>query len=346
MDVTLADPGLANFIARQAPGTLSFTQAWLNIILQPYGYKTIPLITTNKSGNVSGFLPLCAMQSVLTGRRLVSVPFSDECPFLAEDETSASTLVDQAIELAREQKAKYLELRTGINEVLAQRTDLVESNLYVRWIVPLSTPEMNWKALRKNVQQKVNKSKRLGVQVRVARSREEIEHYYRLHLLTRSKKHGMPSQPRRFFYSLWDAFASNEKMQLLLAEHQGTVIASVILLAFGSSMRYAYSASDDRYLNLAPNNLLTWTAITMGCEQGYQTLDLGRTARDNEGLMEYKRHWGALEEPLPYYYYPNIAGLASTSENSWKYRLLTSCWKKLPLPVTSALGGHLYKHLG
>ncbi len=82
------------------------------------------------------------------------------------------------------------------------------------------------------------------------------------------------------------------------------------------------------------------------CTHGYQTLDLGRTACDNEGLMEFKRRWGAIKEPLPYYYYPQTAGLASTSERSWKYRLLTSCWRKLPLHVAEPLGSFLYKHLG
>jgi hypothetical protein len=51
-------------------------------------------------------------------------------------------------------------------------------------------------------------------------------------------------------------------------------------------------------------------------------------------------------EPLPYYYYPRTAGLAATSERSWKYRLLTGCWRRLPLQVAAPLGGSLYKHLG
>jgi hypothetical protein len=89
-----------------------------------------------------------------------------------------------------------------------------------------------------------------------------------------------------------------------------------------------------------------WTAIEWGGTHGYETLDLGRTACDNEGLMEYKRRWGAIKELLPYYYYPHITGLTATSESSWKFRMLTTCWKQLPLPVAASLGGYLYKHLG
>ena len=347
IDVSLADPGLASFIEQQAPGTLFYTQTWLNTVPRLYGYEVIPLISKGREGNITGFLPLCLVRSPLTGRRLVSLPFSDQCPLLVEDDVSANALVDQAIELAGQERVKYLELRAGINAALAKRSDLATGNLYVRWLMPLSADvEKVWAAVRKPVQHQVKKSRKMGVQVRVAERRDEVEQYYRLHLQTRTKKHGMPSQPRRYFYNLWDSLATNRSMQLLLAEYQGMVIAGMVLLTAGSTIHYAYGASDDRYLSLAPNNLLMWTALEMGCEQGFQTFDMGRTARDNEGLMEYKRRWGALEEPLPYYYYPHSAGLASTSESSWKYRILTSNWKRLPLGLADVLGGYLYRHLG
>ena len=342
-----AHPDWRTFIEQQTKDSFYYNQAWLDLITELYGYSVVPLTTTNAAGEITGFLPLCSMYSPITGRRLVSLPFSDLCPLLAVDDASANALIDQAIRFAQQQKAKYLELRTGINEVLAKRPDLVEGQLYVRWLMPLAAdPDVVWSSVRKPVQNQVKKSQKLGTQVRLAQQREDVAHYYRLHLQTRCKKHGMPAQPRRYFYKLWDAFAASGAMQLLLAEYQGMVIAGMILLASGTTIRYAYGASDERYLHLAPNNLLMWTAIKLGCTQGYQTFDMGRTACDNEGLMEFKRRWGAIKGPLPYYYYPHMAGLASTAESSWKFRLLTSCWRRLPLQVTGPLGCHLYKHLG
>jgi FemAB-related protein (PEP-CTERM system-associated) len=344
---SLADSNLNTFIEKHTRSSLFYSQAWLDLITQIYGYTFISLTTTNTVGQISGFLPLFAIHSPFTGRRLVSLPFSDFCPLLAEDEASADGLVDQAIQLTHEQKASYLELRTGSNALLARRRDLAEGNLYVRWLLPLGAdPESVWSGLRKPAKHQVKKSQKLGVQVRLAQLREDMSHYYRLHLQTRCKKHGMPAQPQSYFFALWDNFAKSGVMQLLLAEYQGTVIGGMILLASGTTISYAYGASDEHYLNLAPNNLLMWTAIKLGCTQGYQTLDMGRTACDNQGLMEFKRRWGAIKEPLPYYYYPQMDGLASTSENSWKFRLLTTCWKKLPLAVAGSLGGYLYKHLG
>jgi CelD/BcsL family acetyltransferase involved in cellulose biosynthesis len=334
-------------LEHQAKDSIYYNQAWLELFTQLYGYKIIPITTRNAVGQITGYLPVCSMHSPITGRRLVALPFSDYCPLLAVDDASTNDLIDQAVRLAQEQKAKYLELRTGVNDVLAKRSDLVEGNLYVRWLLPLTAdPDAIWSQLRKPVQHQIKKSRKLGVQLHVAQSVEDMAHYYRLHLQNRSKKQGMPAQPRRFFFELWDAFAANDALQLLLAEYQGHIIAGMILLASGTTVRYAYGASDERYLQLAPNNLLMWTAIMWGCMKGYQTLDLGRTACDNHGLMEFKRRWGAVKEPLPYYYYPNIAGLAATPESSRKFRLLTTCWKLLPLRTAGALGGYLYKHLG
>ncbi len=343
----LARASYSATLEKQLHENFYYQQSWFDLLANVYGYTVVPLSTTDQDGTITGFLPLCSISSPITGRRLVSLPFSDYCPLLAADEASANALANQAVDLARRQKAKYLELRTGCCDALARRADLVEEDLYVRWLISLPTDsEMLWSGLRKPIQRQVKKSQKLGVQVREARDRQDVAHYYRLHLQTRSKKHGMPAQPQRYFYRLWDTFASSGSMRLLLAEHEGVVSAGMILLASGTTIRYAYGASDERYLRLAPNDLLMWSAIQLGCDQGYRTFDLGRTARDNEGLMEFKRRWGATQEPLPYYYFPRVEGLASTSEQSLKYRVLTSCWKKLPLPVAGSLGGYLYRHMG
>ena len=334
-------------LEEQARNMFYYDARWLKLLTTFYGYQIIPLTTTNADGQVTGFLPLCFIKSPLTGRRLVSLPFSDYCPLLANDEASAAQLIEQALHIAQEKNVKYLELRSGVNEVLEKRSDFSANNLYVNWVLPLSTSsEEAWSSLRKPVQHQIKKSQKAGVQVRTAQKREDMDIYYRLHLTTRTKKHGMPAQARNYFLALWDTFAESGTMRLLLAESEGTPIAGIILFVAGSTLHYAYGASDENYLKLAPNNLLFWEAISWGSTNGYKSLDLGRTACNNAGLMEFKRRWGAIQEPMPYYYYPQAAGLASTSESSWKYRMLTNSWRKLPLSVAGPLGRYVYKHLG
>ncbi len=338
---------LNEFIEQRAVEPIYYQQPWHDLVTSLYGYRIIPLITRDSIGRITGYLPLCLIESFLTGRRLVSFPFVDRSPLLAVDADSANDLITQAVDVAQEQKVKYLELRTGHHDAMSERTDLEAENLYVGWSIPLaSDPGLIWKGLQKQVQQKIKKAKKLGVQIEIATRREEVMDFYSLHLKTRTAKHGMPTQPKDFFYALWDTFAARGALQVLLAKHDNVPIGGVVLMLSGDTVKVAYTASDQRYLHLAPNNLLWWEAITWSSNNGYKTIDLGRTARDNSGLMEYKRHWGAVQEDLPYFYYPHVAGLASTSENSWKYRYYTTCWQKLPLSVSGPLGGYLYRHLG
>ncbi len=323
-------------------------ERWLDLIQTVYGYRVIRLKLTGANGRPPGFLPVCTLSSPLTGRRVVSLPFSDICPLpVASSGDSANQLLDDVLEVGRQHRAGYVELRTGVSPVLSGRSDFVDAQLYVRWRLSLEGGENSiWRSVQKPAQRQVRKSRKLGVTIRYAESSGDVILYHRLHVGTRTGKHGMPAQPRKFFVGLWDRFASDGTVQVLLAEHDGITIAGMVLFASGDTVRYAYGASIERYLHLAPNDLLMWESISWAIAHGYRFFDMGRTARDNHGLMEFKRKWGAFAEPLPYYYSPRVAGLASTSEHSRKYHLLTACWKQLPLPVASALGGVVYKHLG
>lgn len=322
-------------------------ERWLNLIQTVYGFTVTRLEVRGADGALRGLLPVCVLKSPLTGRRVVSLPFSDVCDIVAADTATAHQLLDQAIALGRTHRARYVELRAGVSSVLAERDDFVATDNYVSWRLALGTGEEHiWSGVQKPVQRQVRKSRKLGVTIRFAQQREDMDMYHRLHVGTRTGKHGMPAQPRTFFRGLWDRFSDDGTLQVLFAEHEGRTIAGMVLFAAGDTVRYAYGASEEQSLHLAPNNLLMWEAITWAAGKGFQVFDMGRTACDNEGLMEYKRKWGATAEPLPYFYSPRVAGLASTSEHSRKYQMLTACWKRLPLPVASTLGGILYKHLG
>jgi FemAB-related protein (PEP-CTERM system-associated) len=320
---------------------------WLDLIQAVYGFAVTRLEVRGSDGVLRGQLPVCALSSPLTGRRVVSLPFSDLCNLVAADDATAHQLLDQAVELGQKHRARYVELRTGPSTLLDERPDFVANDNYVSWRLALAPGEEKvWSGVEKPVQRQVRKSRKLGVTIRFAQQREDMDVYHGLHVGTRSGKHGMPAQPRAFFRGLWDRFATDGTVQTLFAEHEGRTIAGMVLFASGDTVHYAYGASEEQSLHLAPNNLLMWESMAWATSKGYQFFDMGRTARDNQGLMEFKRKWGATAEPLPYYYWPHVAGLASTSETSRKYQVLTACWKRLPLPVASPLGGMLYKHLG
>jgi len=218
--------------------SLSQDDAWLGLIARVYGYSSVVLDTRDATGRVTGRLPLCLMRSPLTGRRLVSLPFTDHAPLHAEDAASAADLIDQAVRLARGERVRYLELRTGPNAALEARGDFAASELYVRWVAELAAgADAVWARIKKPVQTQIKKARKLGVQVRRATERADMLAYYRLHLGTRTRKHGMPAQPARYFLALWDTLAASGKAQVFLAEHEGRAIAGLVLLASGLAVR-------------------------------------------------------------------------------------------------------------
>ena len=72
------------------------------------------------------------MQSYITRSHLVALPFSDHCPLLTEDDESANNLLDQAVQLAQQKRVRYLELRTGVNDVLKKRKDFGAYDFYAK----------------------------------------------------------------------------------------------------------------------------------------------------------------------------------------------------------------------
>ena len=154
--------------------------------------------------------------------------------------------------------------------------------------------------------------------------------YHRLHVGTRSGKHGMPAQPRAFFRGLWDRLARMAQCRCSLPSMRDEPSPGWCSSPPATPYAMPMAHPKSNRCTWRPTTCSMWESIAWAASKGYQIFDMGRTARDNPGLMEYKRKWGAAAEPLPYYYWPHVAGLASTSEASRKYQILTACWKRLP----------------
>ena len=96
---------------------------------------------------------------------------------------------------------------------------------------------------------------------------------------------------------------------------------------------YKYGASDRRYQELRPNNLVFREGIRDLCGKGVRTLSFGRTDLHHEGLRQFKLSWGAVEKTLQYVKYD----VTSKAYLSTKKSRATIPWEstvsKLPLPL-------------
>ena len=194
---------------------------------------------------------------------------------------------------------------------------------------------------RSQVRRDIRKAEREGVTIRRAEASCDLtEVFYALHARTR-RRLGVPVQPRRFFELLWTRIIEPGLGFVLLAYSGDVPVAGAVFLAWNGTIAYKYSASDPAFWRLCPNNLVIWTAIRWGCENGYRSFDFGRTDNENAGLRGFKSAWGATEEEL---YYATIGDARTEPSKHRLERAAAAVIRRSPLWVCRTAGAVLYKY--
>jgi hypothetical protein len=309
------------------------------VLHETYGY-TPCFLGTSRDGGFGSLLPLMDVCSMLTGRRGVSVPFTDFCDPLCMPGHDAGPLVETAIRHAAEKSWRYVEFRTdcGIpNSAPAtasyqtHRLDLTKGE------------DALWSGLEGAARRSIRKARDAGVMVSIGRDEAAMRDFFRLHCLTR-KRHGVPPQPYAFFSNIRRHLADEGAATIMLASHRGRTIAALVFLHFGRRVIYKFGASDLAFQHLRANNLLMWEAIRRHAAEGMRELHMGRNETDNEGLRRYKLAFGTSEEELSYHRYSPAAGdfiSGSNPQQSWK----NAAFRKLPTPVMKIIGSLIYRHM-
>jgi len=107
----LADPRWEPFVQKHPRASIFHSSAWLKALSQTYGYETMAFTTSGSGADLDNAVVFCEVDSWLTGRRLVSLPFSDHCEPLAEPETAAAIVmrvIDQDLD---QNNLRYVEIR-------------------------------------------------------------------------------------------------------------------------------------------------------------------------------------------------------------------------------------------
>src|ERR1035438_9024202 len=75
----LLDTRWDRFVKKHADSSVFHTTAWLDALYRTYGYRPVVYTDAPPGCELASGVPFCHVDSWLTGRRLVSVPFSDHC---------------------------------------------------------------------------------------------------------------------------------------------------------------------------------------------------------------------------------------------------------------------------
>jgi len=311
---------------------------WADTLIESYHFR--PMYLVAESGSVvCGALPIMEIDSMLTGRRGVSLPFSDACDVLSESDDITSALLHAAEEISTERKWKYFESRPVRPLPAAGAT----SCTFVEHTLPLDRGKSEtWDGCDPVARRGVRKAEHSGVKAFVDTGMDAMREYYRLHLLTR-RRHGLPPQPLKFFENLQRRMLRDEGGFIVLARQEGRAIAGAVFLCSGDRALYKFGASDCKYQGLRANNLVMWEGISRSIGRGCSVLSLGRTNPEQDGLRRFKRQWGALERNLEYIYVGRES--ASIPTRKWRVpRWASAAFRYAPTPIARATGAILYRH--
>jgi serine/alanine adding enzyme len=317
------------YVESHADATGYHLWAWRGIFERAFGHRTRYLLAS-RDGDTTGVLPLVSFRSALFGRFVVSLPFVNYGGVLASDDSSAHALVARAASVAKEERARHIELRHR-----ARRFEgLTPKEHKVSMLLPLraSTEEM-WQALDRKVRNQVRKAEKSGL-VAESGGVERLAEFYRVYAHN-MRDLGTPVYARAFFERVLGAFP--ERAQLFIVQHRGLAVAAGLTWRWRDTVEVPWASSLRAYNSMSPNNLLYWTIIRHAIARGAGVLDFGRST-PNEGTFHFKQQWGAAPLPLCWEYDLLGGRMPDQSPKNEKFQLAIAAWQRLPLIVTNTVG--------
>jgi CelD/BcsL family acetyltransferase involved in cellulose biosynthesis len=335
----IADPDWLAFVEGSPVAEVFHHPRWLALLSAQYGYRIQACCLANGNGIEAG-IPVARIESRLTGKRLVSLPFSDVCsPALAP---GAGPEALEALGEALAGEARRSELGLTVHAPLPGPSEAVVQPRFVRHLLSLDAdPAAIETAYAKQIRRGIKKAEREGLRVERRGDRAALDAFYSLHLQTRHRL-GVPTQPKGFIRRFEELFDAGLGFVAIVLDGSEP-IAAAVFLTHNDTVTYKYGASDAGKLSKRPNNLLFAETIRWACEAGFGTLDFGRTDLDNEGLRSFKRSWGAREEGLSYTY---LDEPEPSLEPGLRDRVMGATIRRSPAMVGRLAGAALYKHFG
>jgi hypothetical protein len=326
-------------VAAHPQSTVFHGSAWARVLRDTYGHR--PYYFARFEGRrLTGMLPVMEVSSWLTGRRGVSLPFTDFCPALQGADRNEQNLYEKAMECGRQRGWKFLECR-GFNGVWEGSRPSLS---FCGHKVDLGAgQEKLFEGMESSVRRGVRKAERTGVTIDFDSGVESMRTFFKLHCGTR-RRHGLPPQPWRFFLNIQRRLLGAGQGFIATARLKSLPLAAAVFFHDGRQALYKFGASDYAFQHMRPNNLVMWAAMKRCAERGLAVLHLGRSSISNEGLRRFKLGLGAEEEEIRYAKY-DFAAKQFVRDVDRVEGWFNQVFARLPLPVLRLSGAILYQHL-
>lgn len=325
-----------DYVTASKVGSFFHLAGWQQVIEKAFGHRTYYLFA-EQNGEITGVLPLVHINSLLFGNALISNAFCVYGGITASNDQAFTALQDRARQLARELGVDYLEMRNRHQD----HPDWPYKELYVTFRKELDPDvEVNMSAIPRKQRAMVRAGIKAGLTSVVD---DSVERFYQAYSES-VRNLGTPVFPKRYFQLLKDVFG--ESCEILTIEHQDKAVASVMNFYYQDEVLPYYGGGGDSARDLKANDFMYWEVMRRAVEKGCRIFDYGRS-KVGTGSYRFKKHWGF--EPEPLFYEIDLVKadkIPDINPLNPKYQLFIAAWKRLPLPVSQAIGPWLAKDLG
>jgi CelD/BcsL family acetyltransferase involved in cellulose biosynthesis len=335
----LSDSRWADLVERNGASSVFHTPQWLDALKRTYAYQPVAFTDAGAGETLRNGLLFCRVRSWMTGRRLVSLPFSDHCEPLVESPAALQCLAD-LLKGRMQDEGRYIELRP-LDSVLAVG-GFTRTAGYCHHAIDLrpDAAEIFARFHKSHVQRTIGRAQRSGVTVESGRSRTHLTDFYTLHALTR-RRHNLPVQPLSWFENLLECLG--DEVRIFVARHQRIPAAAMLTTTHKNTLVYKYGCSDAGKHRYGGPSLLFWAAIQHAKEHGLIHFDLGRSDWDDQGLIAFKDHLGAQRKTLSYY---RCSRDSSSGGRARWWPKLAWAYSLAPKGLQARVGSGLYRHFG
>jgi len=313
---------------RQHEGWTHFhLYGWKRIMENVLEHECLYLAARDRSGMLQGVLPLVRVRSAVFGHFLVSMPFLNYGGPLGSAE-AIRALADHATALADKDRVKLLEMRSRVP--LPLELPVSHRKITVVLDLPEKAPEL-WSQLGSKLRSQVKRPQKEGVEMRFGL--EEVEPFFAV-FARHMRDLGTPTQPKKLFRTVADAFP--DTVWFGCGYHRGHPVAGGVAFRWAQEIEMTWASSLTAYNAIAPNMLLYWSFMERAVADRLTLFNFGRCT-PGVGTHRFKRQWGSRDEPLWWYQRGRVTVATPSPDDpafAWGPRL----WRRLPLPLATALG--------
>ncbi len=321
---------------------------WSRVIAEVYRHRPHYLAAVDAAagsvpgGAIRGILPLFSFKPLLSGAKLVSLPFFDQAGPLAGDRQTEALLFQAGLGLLRDRGGGGLEIRQADPAHYGQgqgaegfNCGLSTLKVSLKLRLGPSQDEM-LRGFKAKLRSQINKGLKNGLETRIGRE-ELLEPFYQV--FSRNMRDlGSPVHSKKFFQALFKYF--RQEASICLVAYEKRPVAAGLMFRFRDELKNPWASSLRQYRHLNSNMLLYWAMIRFACEEGLRCFDMGRSSR-GASTYRFKQQWGPEERPLFWYSWSP----AGQQPDERPETLVYPAWRRLPVFAANLLGPLLRRHI-